>query len=170
MYVRYVSDDHRPTRMMVLSDAPLSFIAMAPPALRLCDKIWFRVYPFVRRQSQVAPHCTVMPMSRSETWERRPDSLYTEFSWQFADFACWMLAMRRAMAATGQTGPPIALWCTTAPFVPFLVCAMHMVALSACISARSPAECGIISPRYHNLISQSHSGIVLFVLAHCGVV
>ncbi len=156
--------------MMVLSDAPLSFIAMAPPALRLCDKIRFRVYPRVRRQSQVASHHTAMPMSRSETWERHPDSLYTAFSWQFPKFSCWMLATQRAMAATGQIRPPIASWCTTAPFVPFLVYAMHMVVLSACISARSTAECGIMFPRYHNLISQSRRGIVLFVLARCGVV
>ncbi len=156
--------------MMVLSDAPLSFIAMAPPALRLCDEIWFRVYPHVRRQSHVAPHRTVIPMSWSETWERRPDSLYTALSWQVTNFACWMLATWRAMAATGQIGPPIASWCTTAPFVPFLVCAMHMVALSPCMSAHSPAKCGIILPRYHNLMSQSWRRIVLSVLAVCGVV
>jgi hypothetical protein len=154
---------------MVLSDAPLSFIAMAPPALRLCDEIWFMVYPRVRRQSHVAPHRTAIPMSRSETWERCPDSLYIVFSWQVTNFACWMLATRRAMAATGQIGPPIASWCTTAPFVPFLVCPMHMVALFACMSAHSPAKCGIIFPRYHNLMSQSRRGIVFLVLALCGV-
>ena len=43
MYVRYVSDDHRPTCMMVLSEAPLSFIAMAPPACKLWDKIRSKV-------------------------------------------------------------------------------------------------------------------------------
>jgi hypothetical protein len=155
---------------MVLSDAPLSFIAMAPPALRLCDKIWFRVYPRVRRQSHVAPHRTAIPMSRSETWEHRPDSLYTAFSWQVTDFTCWMLATRRAMAATGHIGPPIASWCSTAPFVPFFVCAMHMVALSARMSARSPAKCGIIFHPCHNLMLQSRRAIVLFVLALCGVV
>ena len=143
---------------------------MAPPALRLCDEIWFMVYPRVRRQSHVAPHRTAMPMSRSETWERLPASLNTAFSWQFFDFACWMFATRRAIAATGQIMPPIASWCTTAPFVPFLVCAMHMVALSACKSAFRPAECGITFPLYHNLISQSRRGIVLFVLARCGEV
>jgi hypothetical protein len=36
IYVRYVNDDHLPTRIIVLSDAPLSFIAIAPPARRLC--------------------------------------------------------------------------------------------------------------------------------------
>ena len=155
---------------MVLSDAPLSFIAMAPQALRLCDEIRSRVYPCVRRQSHVAPHRTTMPMSRSETWKRRPDSLYTALSWHVTKCACWMLATRRAKAATGQIRPPIASWCTTAPFVPFLVCAMDMVALSACMSARSPAECGIIFPRYHNQMSQSRRGTVLFVLTWCGVV
>ncbi len=165
-----MSDDHRPTRIMVPSDAPLSFIAMAPPALRLCDKIWFMVYPCVRRQSHVAPHRTAILISGSETWECCPESLYTTFSWQVTDFTCWMLAMRWAMAAMGQIGPPIASWCTTAPFVPFLVCAMHMVAPSAHMSACSPAKCGIIFPRYHNLMLQSQRGIVLFVLALCGVV
>ncbi len=33
IYVRYVNDDHLPTRIIVLSDAPLSFIAIAPPAV-----------------------------------------------------------------------------------------------------------------------------------------
>jgi hypothetical protein len=165
MYVRYVSNDHRPTCMMGLSDAPLSFFAIAPPALRLCDEIWFGVYPCVRRQSHVAPHCTVILMSWSETWERHPDTLYTAFSWHVIEFACWMSATRRAKAVTGHISPPIASWCTTAPLVPFLVCAIDMVALSACKSACSPAECGMIFPWYHNLMSQSQRGIVLLVLA-----
>ncbi len=155
---------------MVLSDAPLSFIPMAPPALRLCDEIRFMVYPCVRRRSHVAPHCTAILMSQSKTWEHHPDSLYNPFSWQVTNFACWMLVTRRAMAATGQIGPPIASWCTTVPFVPFLVCAVHTVVLSACMSARSPTECGIIFPRYHNLMSQSRRGIVFLVLALGGVV
>ncbi len=124
----------------------------------------------MRRQSHVAPHRTAILMSRSETWERRPASLNTAFSWQRPDLACWMLATRRATAATGQIGPPIASWCTTAPFVPFLVCAMHMVALSACKSACSPAECGIISSLYHKRISQSRRGIVFFVRVRWGEV
>ncbi len=156
--------------MMVLSNASLSFIAIAPPALRLSDKIRFRVYPCVRRQSHVAPHCTAIPMSRSETWERRPDALYTAFSWHVIEFACWILATWWAKATTGHIGPPIALWCTTAPLVPFLVCAIDMVALSACKSACSPTKCGMIFPWYHNLMLQSQRGIVLLVLAQCGVV
>jgi hypothetical protein len=146
MYVRYVSDDHRPTCMMVLSNAPLKFIAIAPPTLRLCNKIQFRVFPCVRRQSHVAPHRTAIPLSRSETWECCPDALYTAFSWHVNEFACWMLATRQAKAATGHIGPPIASWCTTAPLVPFLVCAIDMVALSAHKSACSPAKCGMIFP------------------------
>jgi hypothetical protein len=170
MYIRYVNNDHRPTCMMVLSDAPLSFIAIAPPTLRLCNKIEFRVYPCVRRQSHVAPHHTAIPMSWSETWEHRPDTLYTAFSWHVIEFVCWMLATWRAKAAMGHIGPPIASWCTTAPLVPFLVCATDMVVLSACKSACSPAECGMIFPWYHNLMSQSQRGIVLLVLARCGMV
>ena len=43
MYVRYISDDQRPTLIIVLSEAPLSFMAVAPPALRLWDDTWLRV-------------------------------------------------------------------------------------------------------------------------------
>ena len=43
MYVKYVSDDHQPTCMMVLSEAPLSFIAMALPARKLCEEMRFKV-------------------------------------------------------------------------------------------------------------------------------
>jgi hypothetical protein len=170
MYVRYVSNDHRSTRMMVLSNAPLSFIAIAPPALRLCDEIRFRVYPCVRRQSHIAPHCTAILMSWSETWECHPDALYTAFSWHVIEFVCWMLATRRAKAVTGHICPPIASWCITAPLVSFSVCAIDMVALSAHKSTCSPTECGMIFPWYHNLMSQSQRGIVLLVLARCGMV
>ena len=38
IYVRYVRDDHQPTHIIVLSEAPLSFMAIAPPALRLWDE------------------------------------------------------------------------------------------------------------------------------------
>jgi hypothetical protein len=43
IYVRYVNDDHRPTHIIVLSEAPLSFMAIALPALRLWDDIRLRV-------------------------------------------------------------------------------------------------------------------------------
>ena len=43
IYVRYVNDDHLPTRIIVLSDAPLRFIAIAHPARRLWDETWLRV-------------------------------------------------------------------------------------------------------------------------------
>ncbi len=43
MYVRYVSNDRRLTLIIVLSEAPLSFMAIAPPALRLWDDTWLRV-------------------------------------------------------------------------------------------------------------------------------
>jgi hypothetical protein len=78
----------------------------------------------------VAPHCTAIVMSLSDmvevvlglvilvlrgvasVWQRR-------------------LSICRAKAATGQIGPPTAKWWTNAPFVPFFVLAMEMVALSA---------------------------------------
>ena len=43
MYVRYVNDDHRSTRIIVLLDSPLSFIAITLPALRLCNDTWSRL-------------------------------------------------------------------------------------------------------------------------------
>jgi hypothetical protein len=43
MYVKYVSDNHRPTHMMVLSEAPLSFIAMALPACKLFEEMQSKV-------------------------------------------------------------------------------------------------------------------------------
>ncbi len=42
-----------------------------------------------------------------------------------------MFATRQANAATGHVGPWTALWCTTAPLVPFFVLAMEIVALFA---------------------------------------
>ena len=55
------------------------------------------------------------------------------------------------------------LWCTTAPFVPFFVCAMHIVALSACNSISNPAECEMRCPSLvHRRISQSRNGMVHF--------
>jgi hypothetical protein len=66
MYVRYVREVHRPNLMMVLSEAPLSFIAMAPPARKLWDDTRSRVYPRARRQSYVAPQRTAIVMSLSE--------------------------------------------------------------------------------------------------------
>ena len=47
--MRYVRDVQRPILMMVLSEAPLNFIAMAPPARRLCDETRSRVYPRAMR-------------------------------------------------------------------------------------------------------------------------
>ena len=69
MYVRYVREVHRPILMMVLSEAPLNFIAMAPPARRLWDDTRSRVYPRARRQSAVAPHRTAIVMSLSDMVE-----------------------------------------------------------------------------------------------------
>ncbi len=43
MYVKYVSDNHHPTCMMVLSEALLSFIAMAPPARKLWEEMRSKV-------------------------------------------------------------------------------------------------------------------------------
>ena len=64
--MRYVKDVHRPIRMIVLSVAPLSFIAIAPPARRLCDDTLSTVYPVAMRQSYVAPHRTAAITSQLE--------------------------------------------------------------------------------------------------------
>ena len=69
-------------------------------------------------------------MSRSETRVGCLVLWKTKLMGQVAEPPA-MLCTRRARAATGHTGPPMASWCTTAPFVPFLVLAMQMVALSA---------------------------------------
>jgi hypothetical protein len=168
MYVKYVSDDHRPTRMMVLSEALLSFMAMAPPARRLCEEMRSRVYPRMSRQSYVTPHRTAVPMSRSDTSvERCPAGRNTALIGHLGDFACWMFAMRWARADTGHIGPPNASWCTTAPFVPFLVFAMQIVVLSAVSSVVNPAEWGISTPFRHIQISQSLRAIVRLALGGC---
>jgi hypothetical protein len=106
-YVKYISDNYCPTCMMVLSKAPSSFIAMAPTARKLWEEMRSKVYPCVRRQSNVAPHCTNVPMSRSKTsGGRLPVGGNTELIRHLGDFACWMFAIRREGAATGQIGPP----------------------------------------------------------------
>ena len=128
--MRYVRDVHRPIRMIVLSVAPLSFIAIAPPARRLCDETLSTVYPFSMRQSYVAPHRTASVTSRSEILVIRVGGWHTVLSGVDARMPC-RFAIRRASAATGQTSLPNASWCTNAPFVPFLVLAIDMVALLA---------------------------------------
>jgi hypothetical protein len=115
--------------MMVLSEAPLSLRAITPPAQRLCEEIRFRVYPRKRSPSRVAPHRTAVPISRSETLELRPDLWYT-VSMVPVWGPRWTLAMRLAMAATGQIGPANASWWMMEPLVPFFVFAIQMVALS----------------------------------------
>lgn len=160
MYVRYVRDDHRPTRIIVLSEAPLSFMAIAPPARRLWDDTRSMVYPRASSWSDAAPHLTASPISRSVTREMRPPVVYTRLIFPRAGPA-WMFATRRASAATGQIDPRPRLWCTTAPFVPFFVCAMHIVALSACNRAFLPALCGIRRPSVdQSRMSHSRKGIV----------
>ncbi len=76
----------------------------------------------------IAPHRTTIPMSRSDTQEMCPPVWYTRLILPLAGPA-WMFATLRASAITGQIDPWPRLWCTTAPFVPFFVCAMHIVAL-----------------------------------------
>jgi hypothetical protein len=110
----------------------------------------------------IAPHRTAIPISRSDTLDTRPPVWYTRLIFPLAGPA-WMFATLRASAATGQIDPRPRLWCTTAPFVPFFVCAIHIVALSACNSITNPAECEMRCPSLvHRRISQSRNGMVRF--------
>jgi len=135
--VRYVRDIHHPIHMMVLSVASLSFITIAPPARRLCNDTLSTVYPLATRLSYVAPHRTAIVISRSEIRVVPVGGWYTVLSGVEAHMPR-RFAIRRASAATGQISPPNASWCTNAPFVPFLVLAIAMVALSALTRVGSP--------------------------------
>ena len=123
--MRCVRDVHRPIRMIVLSVAPLSFIAIAPLSRRLCNETLSTVYPIPIRQSYVASYWTASVTSRSEIRVIRVGGWHTVLSGVDARmprrFAIW-----RASAATGQITPPKASWCTNAPFMPFLVLAIEM--------------------------------------------
>ena len=105
--MRYVRDVQRPILMMVLSEAPLNFIAMAPPARRLCDETRSRVYPRAMRQSAVAPHRTAIVMSLSDMVEVVRGLVITVLRGVVSGLRR-RLSMRQANAATGQIGPPIA--------------------------------------------------------------
>ena len=135
--MRYVRDIHYPIHMMVLSVALLSFITIAPPARRLCNDTLSTVYPLATRLSYVAPHRTAIVTSRSEIRVVPVGGWYTALSGVEARMPR-RFAIRRASAATGQISPPNASWCTNAPFVPFLVLAIAMVALSALTRVGSP--------------------------------
>jgi hypothetical protein len=107
MYVRYVREVHCPILMMVLSEAPLNFIAMAPLARRLWDDTWSRVYPRARRQSAVAPHRTAIVMSLSNMVELVLGLMITVLR-GVANSWPRRLSIRQANAATGQIVPPTA--------------------------------------------------------------
>ncbi len=70
--MRYVRDVHRLTRMMVLSKAPASLRAMAPPAQRLCDDMRLRVHPLKAiicgSPSNRHPNITVGDLGGSAGW------------------------------------------------------------------------------------------------------
>jgi hypothetical protein len=154
-----VRDVHRPTLMMVSEDSPASFNAMAPPARRLWEDTRCVEYPRSSSPSHVAPHRTAVVISLSETRVGCFARWTTVLIGQVGGL-CLMLCSRRANAATGHRVPPIASWCTTAPFVPFFVFAMQMVPLSAVSSvARSVAGSRRI-PLHHRRISHFRRAIV----------
>ncbi len=67
----------------------------------------------MRRESEVAPHQTAIPISRSDTHVTFPDKWYTRFNGPWAGPAC-TFAILRARAATGPIIPPNALLTATA--------------------------------------------------------
>jgi hypothetical protein len=81
----------------------------------------------------VPPHCTAIVMSLSDMVEVVLGLVITVLR-GVASVLQRRLSIHRANAATGL-GPPIAKWWTNAPFVPFFVLAIEMVALSARRSA-----------------------------------
>ena len=79
------------------------------------------------------------------------------------DETCPMLCILLASAATGHSVPPIASWCTTTPFVPFFVCAMQIVALSAVISVVSGALGSRSRPLHQRRMSDLRKAMVRFL-------
>jgi len=152
--------------MIVLSVAPLNFIAIAPPAHRLCDDTRCSVYPFANRQSKVAPQRTAIVMSLSEIFEFQAPKWHTVLNGVVGDMSC-RFATHRANAATGQILPPMASWWMTAPFVPFFVCAMEMVALSACKRTLRLELWSSRTPQRHSWTSNFLRGTVCFVPRAC---
>ncbi len=100
-------DVHQPIRMIVLLVAPLSFIAIAPPAWRLWEDTLSSVYPFAMSQLYVAPHRTAIVTSLSKTLVVRVGG------WQTVLIGVEVLIPQRftiwrANAATGQMSLPVA--------------------------------------------------------------
>ena len=157
----YVRDVHRPTLMMVSDGSPASFSAMAPPARKLCNDTRFVVYPLFSSPSTVAPQRTAAVISLSETQVGCFEGWKMMLIGQVGD-PCCMLCSRRASAPTGHRVPPIASWCTTAPFVPFCVFAMQMVALSAESSVASSDDWFRRCPLHHRQMSHFRSAMVRF--------
>ena len=73
---------------------------------------------------------------------------------------CLILCSRQASAATWNRVPPIALWCTTAPFVLFFVFSMQMVPLSAVSSVARSAKGSRRIPLHHRRMSHFRRAIV----------
>jgi hypothetical protein len=91
--------------MIVLSVAPLSFIAIGLPAQRLCKDTLSTVYPLAMRQSYVAPHRTAIVTSQSKIRVVQVGRWHTVLS---GVEACMprRFAIRHASAANGQISPP----------------------------------------------------------------
>jgi hypothetical protein len=163
----YVFEVHRPTLMIVSVDAPASFNAMAPPERRLWDDTLLSVYPRSSNPSLVAPQRTAIVMSRSDTRVGCLSRWKTVLIGHCLEPGL-ILYNLLANAATGHRCPPMASWCTTAFFVPFLVLAMHIVALSAVRRVARGAFGLRSTPRHHKRMSHLRSAIVRFTRCAVG--
>ena len=70
MYMRNVSLCQRPILRMVSCGIPLMYIAMAPPARRLCDPIRFGVKPCLWRPRVVTARWSAFVISALVIWRR----------------------------------------------------------------------------------------------------
>jgi hypothetical protein len=157
----YVRDVHWPTLTMESEDSPASLSAMASPAQRLWDETRLSVYPPDSSLSWTAPHLTAIVMSQSDT-QVGFLSRCNDMTVGHVREPCLILLTCCGRAATGHQAPPIALWCTTAPFVPFLVWAMQIVALSAVRRMGSGEEMSNSLPLRHRRILHFCSAVVRF--------
>jgi hypothetical protein len=103
------------------------------------DNTRLRVYPPSSNPSLVAPQRTAIVMSWSDTRVGCLSRWKTVLIGHCLE-PSWILCSRLAKAATGHRWPPMASWCTTAFFVPFMVLAMQIVALWTIHCSSDPPE------------------------------
>jgi len=157
MYIKKVSDDHRPCFRMVSRSSPLSFMAMAPPARRE----WL-----LTRSAEKPQRCNLRALVAALTalliWEDstcrvRPRSLYAERGVSRSLVKARIWDTRRARDWTGQCGSKIASLWMTAPFVPFFWLVSVSVAASAERRSAESELSGRTSPFFQNFTSRTRN-------------